>query len=81
MNVVASPEEKPPIPFVVWQPHIVVLAEDGAHVYPIPFFRDFMENRDGVDDLPPEVMRAIIRDWLTLVETYGTFVPADWLEW
>lgn len=59
----------------------MVQARDGIHVYPVSYFRDLAIGKPGTTKLSDEEVSAIINDWLILVEAFGTFMPADWVEW
>lgn len=59
----------------LYQPHIAIMAEDGVHVFPVNQLRKMAQV--GTEPLSDDALRAIIHDWLKLVETFGTFVPAE----
>lgn len=46
------------------RPHIVIPTDTAQHVYPLSYFQDFVKGK-RVEPIPADVMRAIVREWLS----------------
>lgn len=46
-----------------YRPAINIQVPGAIHVYPVAYFESLIKGED-VDPLPPDVLRAIIKDWL-----------------
>jgi hypothetical protein len=53
-------------------PHVVIncnkVAVPRIHVYPRAYFEDLAAGKEGLEPLPPEVLRAIVHDWLVYMD-------------
>lgn len=56
-----------PIKMEEFMPHINIDCGDEIHVYPRRYF-ERLATGDSVDPLPDKVLRAILIDWLELLD-------------
>ena len=57
-----------PTPLWERQTHVVLQVEGGdQHVYPVVYFRAWLAEQPGTDDIPGPVLKAIVQDWLDRV--------------
>lgn len=45
--------------------HVVIPTDIAQHVYPLSYFQDFVDGKRAVEPIPADVMRVIVREWLS----------------